>query len=322
MPSTRVLEGLRLSELARCTKMCALRGLGAEPTEPTDKAKRWLARGQMFGFYAYQQFAERYGADNIEREREIPWPLGTGHADVYVKPENLIVEVVSSTSPAGVIDGKIRQARQYLHYDEEAESAAVFIINPADLDREDLIPIILRPEDAAEIESDVAAVQAAVEGGPLPECVASSPTECKHSCFCSFTAEAWAGWEPPQPLSSTDPELAGLAREYYEAKREERTAAANADLLKSARQEIEQRLADLGVEPGHDIEVAGLRLRRTRVKGSQTFSFSRAKKAGIWTPAHDDLFGPFCKVGSGFDRWMVDRVGDTPDLDFGSEAPF
>lgn len=319
---SRVLEGLRLSELARCPRQCAMRGL-VEPSEPPERAKRWMARGQMFGYYAYLQFADRYGKDQVQREVEIDWGLGTGHADLYVIPERLIVEVVSSTSPDAIVGAKIRQARQYLHFHPEAESAAVFVINPSDLDREDLIPVVLRPEDIAEIEADVQAVRDALAGGELPPCVAVSPSECRHSLFCSFTEQAWQGWEPPEPLSSDDPELGELVRALYDAKRDERATAAELDARRSLRTEIEQRLAILDVPAGRDVEVAGLKLRRTVVKGRETFSLSTAKKSGVWTPVDDERFGPFCKVGSASERWSVDRAsGATADLDFGEAAPF
>lgn len=321
--ATRVLEGVRLSELARCARQCALRGLNAEPRQPTEREQRWLSRGQLFGFYAYQQFRERYG-DEVKREVEIPWPLGTGHADIHVPSENLIVEVVSSVSPAGIIAGKMKQARLYLHFNTVgAEQAAVYVIDPSSLDREDLYPVVLRDEDREGIEAEVAAVQAALNGGPLPDCAAATPDECRHSCFCAFTAQAWEDWQPPDPAISDDPELAEAVRELYEAKRQEQTAKAVADEKKSARHEAEQRLGLLGVEPGRDLLVAGLKVRRTLVKGRETFSLAAARSSGVWGPGHDEVFGPFLKVGAGSERWSVDRAGEeTPDLEFGVEAPF
>lgn len=320
--STRVLEGVRLSELARCPRACALRGRGAEPAEPTDRQRRWMTRGQLFGAYAAIQFERKYGLQNVEREREVPWPLGTGHADLYIRPEKLLVEVVSSTSPDGILPAKIRQVRRYLHFDPEAERAAVYVINPADLDREDLIPVELRQEDIEEIEAEVAAVHAALDGGDLPDCSARTPAECRFAKFCGFTDLAWDGWTPPPPLElAADPDVVALLAEWLACRNFEREIGAEVDEKNTRRKEVQALLAEHGIEPGDEYAVGGFSVKRSVRSGRETFSLARARSSGAWTPAHDEAFAPFLKIGDPSEVWTVTKVGDT-DLEFGDEAPF
>lgn len=277
------------------------------------------------GWYAAEQFRERYGRDQVEREREIDWGLGTGHADVYVKSEKLIVEVVSSTSPAGIFAAKVRQARQYLHFDPEAEKAAVYVIDPSDLDREDLIPIVLSQADRDEIDRDVQAVKAALDGGPLPECCASSPTECRRSYLCSFTDAAWEGWEPPAAVDlSEDTEAVGAAEKLYAVRVRRQRRKADDDADDQEQRELQARLADIGLVPGLDYLLGGVKLKRTVCQGRETFSYSMAKKAGL---VDGELLAPFVKVGQPYERWSVTRteasrgtlgLGD----EFGEDAPF
>lgn len=320
--TTRVLEGMRLSELARCPRACALRGLGAEPSEPTDRQRRWMSRGQIFGAYAAIQFEQFHGKQNVEREREVPWPLGTGHADVYIRPEKLLIEVVSSTSPDSIIDSKINQVRRYLHFDPDAERAAVYVINPADLDREDLIPVELRPEDVQEIEAEIAAVEEALSGGPLPDCSARTPAECKHARFCAFTNVAWDGWAPPPPTElASDPDVVALLVEWAACKQIERELGVEVDAKSQRRKEIQRLLADHGLEPGQEYGVGGFSVKRSVRLGRETFSLARARSSGTWSPAHDEVFAPFLKVGEPSEVWAVEKVGDVA-VDFGDEAPF
>lgn len=322
MTPARVLEGVRLSELARCPRACALRGLGAEPTEPSGRQRRWMSRGQIFGMYAALQFEQLHGKGNVEREREVPWPLGTGHADIYIRPEKLLIEVVSSTSPDGILPAKIRQVRRYLHFDPEAERAAVYVINPADLDREDLIPVELRDEDVDEIEDEVSAVQEALAGGDLPDCSASTPTECRLARFCSFTDVAWAGWFPPPATElPAAPDVVALLVEWTACKTAEAEHKAAGAANYERRREVQALLAEHGVEAGTEYAVGGFSVKRQVRAGSASFSLARARSSGTWTPGHDEMFAPFLKVGDPSEMWAIKKLGET-DLDFGEEAPF
>lgn len=325
----RELTGIRWSEMARCPRAAALRGLGAEPAEASAKARRYRARGQLFGAYAWQQFAARYGATDVERERVILWPLNRengGHADVYVRSEKLLIEVVSSTSPDSILPAKIKQVRGYLHFDPEATKAAVYVINPSDLDREDLIPVVLHSGHIKEIARDIAAVQTALDGGPLPDCPCQSSMECRHS-FCSFTEQAWEGWTPPPTEQiAADKELVSLCARWNTLSRDERQLRGQADALHGSRKDVEAELGARSITPGLPYEVGEtFRLKRTVVAGRETFSRARAAAAGIWTEADDDRFGPFVKIGSPSERWQVeqlDKTGVPYDDDFGEEPPF
>jgi len=313
---TRKLTGLRLSELARCPRMCALRGLGHEPAEPSPRGRRYQTRGQMFGYYAFQQFRERY--PDAQREVEITWPLGTGHADIYLPSEKLLIEVVSSTSPNEIFPAKMKQVRCYLLYHPEANSAAVYVINPSDLDREALLPVILRPEDVTEIAADVAMVEAALDGGPLPPCSAATPSDCEHSLFCPFAGVAWEGWEPPPLPEANSVDAVLLASRYYRAKRAEGEARGGTSEAERERKELEAELA--AVFPLGKTASGPFVVSRTQVNRKGTFNLDAARAAGV---SDEDLLGPFIKPGANYETWRIEREKDAPlpAADFG-EVPF
>lgn len=318
--ATRVLTGTRLSELAVCARRCACRALGHEPAEPTVQQQRYMSRGQLMEVYVRRQFAAKYGPDDIEAQVEIPWALGVGHADILVKSERLLVEVFSTTG--STIDHKIRQARLYLLNCPDADAAAVYVVDPSSLEREELVPVFTTDTDLDEMETLITSVQAAVEGGPLPDCVHTSPTGCRFS-GCPFTDQAWAGWMPPDPLDVSDsPAFVQLAGDFYRKKRAREGAKA---LLEAADQEYgdaKDALSELLVLPGQPYTAGPFQLQRTAVKGKETFSLSRARASRAWMPADDERFGPFVKISDGHSLISIRRVSDelAPE-DFG-EAPF
>lgn len=323
MTELRQLSGVRLSQLARCPRACALQGLGVEPEPPTERMRRYWTRGQMFAWYGWRQLCEQYGEDAIEREREVPWPLGVGHIDLYVRPERLIVEVKSSTSPASVIDAAMRQARLQLRFDPEAEHAAIYVIDPSDLDREDFLPVKLRDQDVEEIDRLVEEVGRAIEGGDLPACTASDPTSCRYS-GCGFTEAAWAGWMAPPAPSLDDPELVAAALDWYrqrEYRRELETGVASAKLVET---ELRDRLLELGLPEGESVLGGKLRVKRTKITGRVTARIAEARKAGVWTDALDELLGDYVRVSEPSERLTATLLSgaELPPAEFGDEVPF
>lgn len=324
MTELRQLTGVRLSQLARCPRACALQGSGAEPAPPTERMRRYWTRGQMFSWYAWRQLCEQYGEDAIEREREVPWPLGVGHIDLYVRPERLIVEVKSSTSPSSVIDAAMRQVRMQMRFDPEAEHAAIYVIDPSDLDREDFLPVKLRDEDVAEIDRAVEEVGRAIEGGDLPACSASDPTACRFS-GCGFTEAAWAGWTPAPATTADDPRLVEAALEWYRHRAFRLALERGVDTAKADETEARDRMLELGLPPEGEVVVGGkLRVKRTKVAGRVTARIADARKAGVWTDALDELLGDYVRVGEPSERLTATLLegAELAPVDFGDEVPF
>lgn len=321
-----VLEGARLSELARCPRMASFRALGAQPADIDVEWQRYFARGNLFEFYVYQQYAAEHGKSNVQRQVVIPWPLGEGHADLFIVPRAELVEVKSSATPHSMdlLETATRQLRLYKHYYPAAKKAGLYIVNPSNLRQEDYYPVKTSKGDEEEIVHLVGLVQRAVETGgeELPACVCDSPGACRQM-GCAFTEQAWEGWEPPQGHTLDDAEAAAFAQTLYELKSEYRRFQAEADERKEGYALAQAALRSLGVEPGRDYLVGPYKLRRIVTSPSESFSLAKAKQTGNWTEGDYERLGAFVSLRSGSERWSIERVSDevTPE-DFGDEAPF
>ena len=313
------LTGVRLSELAKCPRCCACRAIGCEPALPSDRQARLMNRGRVLGRMVADEFAKKHGADAVEYEREIVWPLGVGHADIYLKPDRLLIEVFSTSGSD--YTAKIKQAKRYLHFDQEAEAAAVYVLNVTDLSREEVFPVFLTDQDREEIEAEVAAVQAAIDGtGPLPECVHSSPDGCRYS-GCPFTASAWDGWTPPDPVDLSDSRaLVAGAAELYQAKKVLAERKAMVEDAQRVYDDAKAALVDVLPVVGVEMKAGPLSVKRVLVKGRETLSWSKAKAA-----LPDDTLGmlqPFVKVSDSYSRVDVRRMSDDPVTGEYGEVPF
>jgi hypothetical protein len=255
----------------------------------------------MFAWYAWRQFCEQYGEDNVEREREIPWPLGVGHCDLYVKTEKLLVEVKSSTSPQSLIDSAIQQVRMYLRFDPEAEHAALYVIDPVDLDREDFLAVKLGEEDAEQIDALVREVALAIDGQELPACSQDSPSACRFS-GCGFTDVAWQDWQPPEPTQKDDPELVQAALEWHKQREYRRELEQGVDAAKIVETELHDKLIEAGLPEGDSVLGGRIRMKRTKVAGRVTARIADARKAGVWTAELDAMLGDYIRIGQPHER--------------------
>lgn len=297
--------GARLSALARCPRQAAYTALGSASNEPSDQMHRYLARGRVFEEYVAAQFEAKYPGQ-IQSQREITWKLGTGHADIYVTGKRLLVEVVSTVAPTGkILDFKIEQVKLYLRHDAEAEKAAVYVVNPSDLRREELLPVRLTDEDRERIDATIAEVAAAVEsnGESMPACCASSPDECRFSHMCSYTDLAWADWEPPPPAVMPEEGRVLLAR-LAALEQSCRGAQSLVDAAKFERDEVRDLLAPF-VEPGVEYEHEGVTVKVSQVKGRETVRLAAARTAGAITPGIEEALAPWTAVGEPSLRWTV-----------------
>jgi hypothetical protein len=286
----------RTSEWALCPRCCACRVAGLEGREPDERMERYFRRGQLFELYVVQQFVEKYGAADVERQRDIVWPLGTGHADIYIPSEKLLVEVFSTTG--GNIDRKIKQVKLYLYFDGEAEKAVVYVVDPSTLEREDIFPVTLTDEDRAEIAAELDALLAVQGGADPPPCVFSSPTECRFA-GCAFTEAAWADWQ--DTTVETD-EFLPLVNDLNDVNKSLRDAEKEVAIRREQAAYLKDALARAGLEAGRDYIIGPYKVRRTVVGPRHTFSLSTARKAGFELPA--ELL-PFVKVGEGHERFSV-----------------
>lgn len=276
--------------------------------ELPEVTQRYFARGHLFESYVVAQLEARHGKTDVERQREIAWPLGVGHADAYIESERLIVEVVSTVAPHhSVVRHKIEQAKQYVHYDPDAESAIVYVINPSSLEGEHRIPVTVTQDDRDRIGARVAELLL----GKKPDrvCLSRSSPE---AYFCPFVDECFIDWTPP--------EMPGLAAELvddaHELARLEARVKAARDALKAAESDRDE-LRD--VLPASDFEWTDgtVRVKRSTGDGRVTYDVATAIEAGAVT---DEQLEPFKRVGKPIIRWSVTATetpaggGDVPDF--------
>jgi CRISPR/Cas system-associated exonuclease Cas4 (RecB family) len=204
---------VRASEMARCPRMAALRGLGTEQQEYDEQTRRYFARGHLYTEYVVRQLRVKHGAENVEREVEIHWPLGVGHADAYVKPSKLLCEIKSTVTPttsSPMFDMAVQQLRIYLRFHPEAERGALYLINPSDLRGEDVFEVKLTDEDVTAIDEAVLRVSEALSGGELPDRVCRKPGEGR-AHLCPFIEPCFQGWEPPPANQVSDADAVDAA---------------------------------------------------------------------------------------------------------------
>lgn len=325
----------RWSAAAKCPRMCAYGLLGADPAEPDERTKRLWRRGRQLGADLANDFAAKYGEENVVREKAVPWPdnglpLGELHTDLFVKPEKMAVEVKSATSPASILDDAITQLGGEIRYDEEAEVGCLAIVDPTGWRDVELLPVFLTDELQERVENIAAQVVTAANGGPLPGRVCERPSDGRGK-FCPFVDICFADWQAPDPLDLSS-EIAQLAVDYKQVQEEEAAAKKAAAAVEARRKAIGEQLAGWELGSGCDYAGHGVVLRRTHVGDSPRFSYSKAEKAGVfssplWTPQHDALIEPFVSRSGAHDRWTVKIVSESTapkprGEDFGDDAPW
>jgi hypothetical protein len=300
--------------------MAALRGLGSAPVEHDELTRRYFARGHLYTEYVARQLAARHGAENIEREVEIAWPLGVGHADVYVKPSRLLVEVKSTVTPttsSPMFPMAVEQLRLYLRYHPEAERGALYLVNPSDLRGEDVFEVRLTDEDRDRIDATVAQVAEALEGDvgtSLPPRVCQRPSQGRGR-LCPFIGPCFEGWTPPEPHKESDPAVLDVVRELAAIKAQERQHNEAIKALEEGKRDAQAVLADL--LPEGETIVGNLKVTRTHVKRSPSFSVKAFEAAGHSVEPLAEFFRP----GTEYDTFRIAHVDEAGEIDYG-EVPF
>lgn len=310
------LTGARLSALARCPRQCAYTALGVVEDDPPVDMTRFFARGHLFNMYVKHQLAAKHGAGNVRSEVDVPWPLGTGHADHVVDSENLAVEVVSTVSPsAKTFEFKARQVKSYMRFGGW-ENGAVYVIDPSSLKAEDVLPVKLTDEDREEIDRIVPLVATAIQpdiGVDILPRVCSKPGDARQY-LCAFASTCFKGWEPPAAGENDQLEARRAALDLYQAKQRERNLKAQLSVAEDDRKAAQSVLSEL-LDPG-ETRVGPFVVKRTVVKGRTTVR-AELLKSGL---VDAELIGDYVKVGDQHERYEVTRDDDAPALsgdDFG-----
>lgn len=315
------MEGVRLSQLAKCPRMAAYGALNTLEDDMAWDPQEAYFRGKVYEAVAALRAAEEWGSEhdgapNIERQVVIPWELGEGHADVYVRSIRKLIEVKSSTSESDIplVDG-IFQAGLYFARHPEAESCDVWFFDPRKGSFRPLVIPVERPDEAL-IQQKIDAVRTALDGGPLPGRVCSEPKRGPEH-LCSFVGTCFADWvdKPARLERDVESEVEHLASEWLALKQDEKISKDQAQTAEHARKDVEERLRQL--VPAGASEVEGYVVKRIQVGESYSLPLKKARAAGLWTDAHDEQFGQLISTRRGHERFQIERVGDelAPEID-------
>lgn len=328
MSDKRLQGKARWSHAARCEtgRMASLGLLGAEPAAITERQHGRFQRGKDAQRYIGQRFEEKYGADDIEHERAVAWrqgngqlPIGELHEDIYVRSEKMIVEVKSSENIDGIFDSALLQVKGQLHFDPDAETAALAFID-RDYQITDMFPVVLTDEDREQLDGIAANVVLAGKTGELPERVCGKPGD-GLSHMCPFITECFAGWEPP--VDEERPDIEPVVAEAFLAKRDLDHAKAQLGPLEERWDAAKVALEEAELPPKLPVLAGQVMVKRTPVAGRESFSLAKARKLGLFSDEDAARFDAVISVGEGHNRFTLERVGDEPmDLGFGDEAPF
>jgi hypothetical protein len=306
----------RASEIARgCQRMTLLRVRGADAEPFDDEQTEWLERGKVFEDHYLRRAEAKHGVENVERQVLIQHPLGVGHADAYVRPERLLVEVKSSsqgTLSTPSFENGVNQLRIYMRFHGQAERGALVMIDPTRPVRPEVFPVALNPEHVAEIDRAFAEIAAHMQAGTLPDRVCGKPSDGR-SYLCPFVRSCFEGWEAPERPVIDEAAVRLAAAQLWRASQQKRQAEAEYEAAKQALAELDP--------PYGTFDTGPLTVTRTRVERKPAFSLKAWEAAGhAIEPLADYMRG-----GSTYETWRVARNRDgnlTEPDDYGSEAPF
>jgi hypothetical protein len=305
----------RWSSACKCPRKAVYEKRGAPARERSERENRILHRGKLFGRFVAEQFALKFGDDAVEFEREVSWPGGTLHTDVFVIPEKASFEVKSTTSPASALEDAIIQNAGEQHFDPECEMGGVILVDPVDLD-EVVRPVVLNPDLIAHVEGIAEQVVSAEANGTLPDRVCSKPADamgklCPFAEKCFSDEPAWA----PTPAIEIEGDVARLATELYLVQRRRKSTEGQAGTLKDEERLLQDELREL-LEPNIEHVAPGLKVKRT-VSSKTTFNgISAGIEAGHLDP---DLLAPYRKT-SETDTIKVSATGDGPPVPLAAEV--
>ncbi len=342
---TRLRGRTRWSMAARCPRMAYYGLIGVEDDElsPAEARlqRRLFRRGRRIGDEVMDDFSEKYGEENIVREHASVWPddglpLGELHADGFVIPEKMAVEVKSSTSPASIVDSAITQLAGQIRWNPDAEIGCLAIADPTGMKETALLPILLTDELTERVESIAAQVVEASRTGEPPTRVCGKPSDARGK-MCPFAGHCFKDWEQPERPKVETQEVVSLARQLYEVGRLK--AMHNGNKADEAYVELE---FDKGGADGALAALAkskttkGIEWLEKRVKLLLTEALGHAPEDFLHDPGEYEV-GPLLlkrnrveRAGyevkpSSYETLTVKRISDAPLLDgdsFGDEAPW
>jgi hypothetical protein len=301
--------------------------IGEEPATEHDDTLLFFERGKLDERWFVEHILEpKFGADNIIRQKPVPWPanglpVGELHTDAFVISEGMPWEIKSHADGEPAEFDYVQLAGQ-IHFDPDAtKDAGVLAIVDRNLKRE-YLPVVLTDDLVEQVESIAADVVKTARTGELADRVCSKPADGR-ARMCPFVHTCFADWTPPDPLDLSG-DVAVLALEVMHAQNLKREATRVFETVEAEYKELSGQLAEHELEAGREYVGAGVKVKRTAFPDSERFSLSKAKKSGAWTMLDDERFGPFVTSSGAHNRWAIEQTGPVTldDEDFGDEAPW
>jgi hypothetical protein len=339
---TQTTQSLRWSSVRDCGRKAVYEVTGAPARNRTLKEERQLFRGKTVGqaFVVALAHENRWkvfvdsGPDymlpypelhcdsrddaDVIAELKVQWELGVGHADLYVKQTDTILEVLSSQSASvEMIHSKVLQAYGYARA-IDAQSIALAVVDPATLEEDRVIVTASSPQwDDLAVECDerVAQVVAWRDSGTIPARVCGRPSE-SWGHFCQYAAHCFEDWQadPVEQIESEEAQQLAIRLAHVKAKRREITSSDN--LLEAEQKDIQEQLADL--VPAGEWQVGGYLVKRS----DRTRSNFKLSVAVEDSRLPRDVLDEFTTV-SRYTVWEVAKTGPAAVLPDNAEAvPF
>lgn len=266
--------------------------------------KVWIDSGPTHWLPPDLLAADEDSADVIA-ELRVQWELGIGHADLYIRETDTVIEVLSSQNPTGnMIRSKLIQARGYART-IDASNIALIIVDPSTLDEERVIVTSKSAqwEDlGAECDDRIAQALAWRDTGNLPGRVCAHPGEA-WGHFCVFAAHCFDGYQAPA-LEAIDTEDARtLAARLAHVKAKRREIGVTDKLLETEQKDIQSEL--LEHVPAGEWQVGAYRVKHSERAGRRSFDFDRAENDS----RIGELLVEFVKTGKPYQVWDVEQTG-------------
>jgi hypothetical protein len=325
--SATTTPSLRWSSVRSCARKAIYEATAAPARERTLREDRQLYRGRSVGHdwivaVATEKMwkvwvdsgpshwlppdlsASSEDEADVVAELRVQWEMGVGHADLYIRETDTVVEVLSSQNPTGdMVHSKLVQARGYARA-LDASNIALIVVDPSTLEEERVI-VTSRSAQwdalAAECDERVTQVLGWRDSGQLPGRVCGKPGDA-WGHFCTFAEHCFDGYVPAtaEAIDSEDAQLLAIRLANVKAKRRE--IGATDRTLEEEQKEIQAKLDPL--VPAGEWQVGGYRVKRSD-RTRKSFKLPLAEKD---SRLPDELLAEFTSM-SEFTVWDVEQTG-------------
>lgn len=317
----------RMSELGSCPRRHVLRVVGYEADAMSEETAAYFERGNIIESWLVQQFREQYPR-RVRTQVEVLGPGCTGHIDLYLATERLIVEVKTANEAAEQFGlpkpEHLYQVQAYLHFGrkhgilyngrttrlpDDARAEIVYFLLGRQL-RYVVYPVEYSPAVGHEIECNLQALQQMAQRGELPGVPAGYSAD-RYPCSwrggevrCPFYRYCWDGQAETAPAGDA-PGAEQLFRKYADTRARYGVLSDQIKAVKQQLDYLEEQLEDVfrarQVDKGALI-AGGVQISRTPVAGRVTYDIESAALAGA---VDLDRLAPWKRIGSGYVRWTV-----------------